>query len=200
LEEKSDFVNPKEILQGNLVHALRWKVCFLLRECGQKIMRLTSNQEALSAWNNTQVFYLQEAAKAHCELQFVEKAIEILRKKVQDPPTIAVIWKMIDIYCLHSITKNLSTFLEGGYFNPQQCNALKEELLTTLNDFSNDSIAVIDSVAIPDIFMPSAFGMSDGNIYKNLWRDLRASKGCTERAQYWKVLRKPVIYDQRPKL
>jgi len=153
----------------------------------------------LSAWNNTQVFLLQEAAKSHMELLFIEKSIELVTKEVKDPSTLSILWKTIDIYALFCITKNLSPYLEGNHFNTEQCNIIKEELLDLLKEYAEDSISIIDAVAISDNLQVSAFGKSDGNIYKNYWRDIRANKGVTERPPYWKLLRTPVNL-HKPKL
>jgi len=136
--------------------------------------------------------------KSHVELLFIEKAIEIINNELKDPQTFTVVWKSIDIYALYCITKNMSAFLEGGYFTPEQCSILKEELLDMLKEYANDSISIIDAVAIDDLVQVSALGKSDGYIYKNFWRDIRSAKGVTERPPYWKLLRTPI--DFKPKL
>jgi len=199
LEEKANINNGKDLLKGGYLHALRWRVCYLLNSSAQKLIKLSgTTDKSTSVWNNTQVFFLQEAAKAHMELLFIEKAIDVIKKDLKDPQTLALLWKSIDIYALFCITKNLSPFLEGNYFSTDHCHIIKEELLDIIKEYSIDSISIIDAVALNDKVQVSAFGKSDGNIYKNFWRDIRAAKGVTERPSYWKLLRTPI--NNKPKL
>jgi len=190
LNEKSNLINGKELLSGGYINALKWKVCYLLNESSKKLLNLSSTQSQ-NSWNNTQVFYLHESAKAHMELLFIEKSIEYIKKELKDPQTLSVVWKSIDIYAIYCITKSLSPFLEGNYFNKEQCNILKELLLVLIKEYSIDAISITDAVALCDALQVSAFGKSDGNIYKNFWRDIRAAKGVTERPHYWGLLRTP---------
>jgi len=101
--------------------------------------------------------------------------------------------KSIDIYAIYCLTKDLSPYLEGGYFNSEQCKLLKGEILTLLSNYIDDSISLIDALALPDSLQFSSFGKSDGNIYKHYWRDITTAKGAFERPFYWKTLRTPLL-------
>eukprot|EP01121_Diplochlamys_sp_Union-15-3_P015654 TRINITY_DN5217_c0_g1_i4.p1 TRINITY_DN5217_c0_g1~~TRINITY_DN5217_c0_g1_i4.p1 ORF type:complete len:680 (+),score=119.85 TRINITY_DN5217_c0_g1_i4:243-2042(+) len=182
-----------KFLNGGLLSALQWRVCYLLKQSSEKLVRLSSSGDLWSTWNNSQVFFLQAAAKGHMELLMVKNNLDCISQLEEKYISLRpILQKLCDLNSLFCVCNGLDIFLEGGYFNPEQAKALKNLLLDQCSQLVPDGVAVIDAIAIPDKALWSALGQSDGEVYKHYFTKILSAKGVHERPSYWQLLRTPI--------
>jgi len=105
--------------------------------------------------------------------------------------------KLCVLFSLWCIQQDLGIFFEGGYFKPEQSKMLKKKYLSLCKEVADESVSVIDAIALPDEVMASVFGRSDGLIYQNFWKKIREQDGHDARPPYWEMLRTPVQFQTR---
>jgi acyl-CoA oxidase len=185
--------NVDQLLNGGYVDSLRWRIVYLLSEAGKKLMAEASSKDPFIAWNDTQVFYLQNAAKAFMEWLIVDRFLEKINSLPGEFQSLkSILLRACDLFALWSLERDMVTYLAGGYFTSEQSYTIKELVLRLTREFKNESVAIIDAIAPPDEIIWSPLGQSNGEIYKNLFNTVRSAPGAFERPSYWALLRTPV--------
>lgn len=59
-------------------------------------------------------------------------------------------------------------------------------ILNLLKDLKNESISLVDVIALPDFAINSTLGKSDGKIYERIEASFLQEKGVFERPAWWK--------------
>ena len=92
--------------------------------------------DPIDAWNDTQVFFIHEAAKAYGELVSIVSCAERIRdftssesKRKLNEDSKEVIYLCFEIYALDRITKHLGIFMEHQYFDSEQVAMIKTKLI-----------------------------------------------------------------------
>jgi len=193
LNEKAIFDNEKELLNGGYVPALKWRICYLLSEGTKKLSGQLTSKDTFTAFNDSQVFFLQNAAKAFMDWIIIDKFMENIENlKLEFQALKPVLMLCCDLFALWCIEKDISVYLAGGYFSGKQSYIIKEIVLQLVREFKNEAIAIVDSIAPPDEVIWSPLGQSDGEIYKNLFNTVRTAPKTFERPSYWRILRTPI--------
>jgi len=194
LNSRSTSANAEQFLNGGYVAALEWRVSYLLQESATKMMKLSAEGDVWSTWNNSQIFYLQSAAKAHMELLIVQSFLNRISQATGKFASLKpVLQRLCDLYAVSCICNGLDVLLEGGYFSSQHSKMVKELVLDLCSKLQPDAVAIIDAIAIPDKALWSTLGQSDGEVYKHHFGKIQSAKGVYERPSYWQLLRTPVI-------
>eukprot|EP01126_Amoeba_proteus_P021933 TRINITY_DN2228_c0_g1_i9.p1 TRINITY_DN2228_c0_g1~~TRINITY_DN2228_c0_g1_i9.p1 ORF type:complete len:337 (-),score=54.85 TRINITY_DN2228_c0_g1_i9:79-1089(-) len=175
---------------NHLLSALKWRVCYLLEESVSKLLsEIKTLKNPWTAWNHSQSFYFHALAKAFVQLIVVERTWEVV---VASPTSLKpVLEDMANLYTVSCVRNDLHLFLEGQFFQPKHSKFIKNLELELCEKLVPNSIALIDSIALPDSFQ-SALGKSDGKIYDNLWEKIKSIPGHDSRPSYWELLRTPV--------
>jgi acyl-CoA oxidase len=181
-----------EGLRARAAAALQWRAVFLTVEAGKKAMAVhAATSSPWHAFNDSQVYYMQGAARAHMEQAIVARFQEAVNSA---PASLKpILQTMCDLYALNCIELNMATFLEGGYFQPSQVPLVKETVLQLIHSLKDDAVALVDAIAVPDNILWSALGQSNGEAYKNYFNKVKTAKYTFERPSYWRLLREPIV-------
>jgi acyl-CoA oxidase len=187
---KSNVNEREDSLLDFCEKSLKWKSCYLLVEGAKKLMKNSKTESTWNAFNNTQIFYLADAARAYMEVSMFQIAKETIGNSPKEIQPVLTL--MQELNAISFIANDLGVFLEGEFFSPKQSKWVKEEALRLSKKLKDESISIIDAIAPSDDILWSALGRSDGMAYKHLMNFSRTSKGSFERAEYWKLLRTPI--------
>jgi hypothetical protein len=77
LGEKCDFTSPSQFLNFGYLPALQWRFLTLISDGAKKLMSNVTQKDAFNAFNDSQVFYLQAAAKAFMENLLIKNLFQI---------------------------------------------------------------------------------------------------------------------------
>nr|CRZ22618.1 Bm4556 [Brugia malayi] len=104
---------------------------------------------------------------AYCELTILNDFRNSLQKA---PESIReVLHRCALLYAYSSIDKHIATFYIGGYCNNGQWgNTIKKRFRKLEAMILPDVITICDALSLPDFFLHSVLGLSDGQIYQNL--------------------------------
>jgi hypothetical protein len=78
MSEKCSFLQPSQFLSSGYCSALQWRFCHLLAEGGKKLVSQASQKDGFNAFNDSQVFSLQSAAKAFMEHLIINNFLQLL--------------------------------------------------------------------------------------------------------------------------
>ncbi|CAG9322124.1 unnamed protein product [Blepharisma stoltei] len=167
---KANFSNKEELLNEKLLfEILEYRVNYLIHKCINKLQTNAAKYaEVIDAWNNTQVFYVQELSKAYGErvmannLRFM--ADDVLAKCEN---TGKAFRKLLHLFIVERIEKSLATYLEFA-ITPNQADIVRETELELCKELSDHCINIIEAVAPPDKMIGSIIGTSDGQVYQNI--------------------------------
>ncbi|XP_077996443.1 peroxisomal acyl-coenzyme A oxidase 3-like [Glandiceps talaboti] len=168
--------------------AYKWLVCYLLKESQAKLQQeLSSGKDSFTARNDTQVFYCRSLA-----LSFIEHtALQWFYDYVNDasiPSQLAnVLKRLCVVYGLWSLEKHMATLYQGGYLSGgEPARLIRECILLHSNNLKDDVVSLVDVVAPPDFALNSPIGLSDGQIYKNLYSAIMRTPKVLERPTWWR--------------
>ncbi|KAG8199726.1 hypothetical protein JTE90_000822 [Oedothorax gibbosus] len=192
-----DLKNPHVIL-----NAYKWLVCYLLKQSGDKLSKeLSRGNDQFTARCQTQVYFCRSLALAYIEHTFLQRFSDFISEQ-SDPGTVEVLSDLLYLYGLWSMEKHLSTFYEGGFCGtPLAGKLIKEGILKLCEDLKDQAVSLADAISPPDFILNSALGMSDGQIYKNLYECILNTPGALERPAWWReFLDKPNVQSIKAKL
>ena len=193
----SKFVNFDEesimdINSGFIHTALQWRVFYLLDVSSKELLSKLSEGSAWNAWNDTQVFFIQDLCKSYFHFLTFQKFRETINQ-LQNESLRTVLSRLCSLYALDKIVNDLSFFYEGSFFTsseiPIKCKSVVMQLCSLLK---NESVSLVDSFALPDCALPSILARSGGNVYDDLFDATIKAKGSTDRPSYWKECATPV--------
>lgn len=189
-EEKCIFKNKKELVKTeNLIKIYEYKLNYILHD-SLKILQnnLGKYPDIFDAWNNSQVFYLKNAAMTYGELFVLKESIKNI-KKIAHKPTRKITKKLHDLWALCNLESSISQISE--YFSKEQIVFIRESITEICKELKNETVGIIDAIACPDRILGSPIGAFDGNIYMRFLQSIYAAPGCFEKADYWKdIVRK----------
>ncbi|XP_052800713.1 peroxisomal acyl-coenzyme A oxidase 3-like [Mya arenaria] len=182
-----DCMNPPVLLA-----AYRWLVCRLLVDSSARLQsQVSAGQDGFSARNNSQVYFARNLAIAYIEHTVIERLWRLIEEgkdgELASQPIRAVLTKMCALFALWRLEKHLSLLYQGGYISGPSAPALMQEAILALcGQLKDDSVSLVDAIAPPDFILNSPIGMSDGQIYKNLYGAMLQGEKALERAGWWR--------------
>ncbi|KAH3891559.1 hypothetical protein DPMN_015663 [Dreissena polymorpha] len=190
-----DCLNPSVVLA-----AYKWLVCRLLVDSAERLhSQMGSGADSFTARNNSQVYYARSLAIAYIEHTVIERFWRMVQegKDGSEPsqPIKNVLTRLCSLFGLWRLEKHLSILYQGGYISgPLAPGLIQEALLALCGELKDDAVALVDAIAPPDFILNSPIGMSDGQIYKNLYGAMLQGERALERPHWWRdFVDKPVV-------
>lgn len=146
---------------------------------------ISSSPDIFSAWNNSQVFYLQVAAKAYGELYSFNEAVKAL-EACKCEKTKLVFKKLLDLWTLCRIDEDWGMFRLYDFLSNEQYKFVKELLVERSFELKGEVVGIVDAIAAPDNVHGSPLGSYDGNIYNRFLNMVRSAPGCYEKVSWWR--------------
>ncbi|XP_013380752.1 peroxisomal acyl-coenzyme A oxidase 3-like [Lingula anatina] len=205
LQAKFTATSMREVLNPTVsLAAYEWLVCYLLQQSAEKLQHeLQSGKDSFQARNDSQVYYCRTLAIAyiqHIVLQrFYKQATDDETPKDLQP----VLGKLVSLYGLWSLEKHLASLYEGGYITGgEPTRLIREAILHLVTVLKDEAVALADVIAPTDFVLNSPIGLSDGQIYKNLYGAMLQTPNVLERPSWWAEFcsNKPVLGSGKAKL
>jgi len=166
----------------------------------QKTMGKKDPKELFNAWNSSQLFGVQELAKAYGEYVMVYNDIRFLNKfesnevkyssKIKDD-TKEIMNLMFKLSHLNRISDDLGTFYENGYFTADHGEMIREEICNLLPLFKRFAISITDCLKPEDQENDCMIAPSDGDLYKSIQNRVFTAPRAFERIDIWQELVTP---------
>lgn len=147
----------------HLINTYKWLVCFLLRESDNKLQSLYKNgNDSFTAKNNAQIFYLRTLTIVYFE-HYILTTIANFIEKIQNTLLKDKLLKLWVLYGSWSLEKHIPILYQGGYIEGSEfVSLLKEKILQLCAELKDDAVPLVDAIALPDFFISSFLGASDG--------------------------------------
>lgn len=189
MEEKCSITEKENFCSfENLKFLLEHRANLALQEAALKLQEnVGTSPDLFTAWNNTQVFHLQSAAKAYGEVYCLAEA----KKAWNNCPcenTKAVFKKLIDLWALYRIDEDWGSFRLYDFINSEQYKMVKELIIEKNLELKDEVVSIVDSIAAPDHVHGSPMGAYDGNIYNKFLNAVMTAPGCYEKVSWWREI------------
>lgn len=149
---------------------------------------LKQGMSQFDARNNSQIFNASQLSMVFGQRLIFAIAFDKI-SFLENSPEKIVLLKLLSLYGANLITKYESFFYQGGYMIDSTASELYQNgILNLLKDLKNESISLIDVIALPDFAINTTLGMSDGKIYERIEAEMLQGKGVFERPNWWKDL------------
>ncbi len=93
--------------------------------------------------------HLIKLGHAYVERVILEQFLEVIDKN-KDTPLYEILKILCDLFALHLIEKYRGWYLEQGYIEGVKSKAIRDQVLQLCKEISPDSLALVNSFAIPD--------------------------------------------------
>lgn len=182
-----------------LIAALRHRatrLCVLaatkLRAAGQGTLQFVG-----PPWNDNTVDFIR-LARAHSALillqTFAVTVADAQAKHEVSSPTVAALSRLVSLFGMFTVLRDVGEFLEDGYITGPMGAALREELYKVMQELRPDAVALVNGFGFEDYVLNSALGRYDGDVYRALLEATQFSKlNQTEEGPAWKEILEPVI-------
>jgi len=95
--------------------------------------------------------------------------------KEQDSGNKAVLSRLLYLFGMFWIEKDMGDFVEDGYLNQAQAADVRAEVVALINELRPDAVSLVDSWDFSDFVLKSALGRFDGDVYPALMNDAQES-------------------------
>ena len=113
---------------------------------------------------NAEIVIISKTFLQHFILQRMMMTIQ----EAPDEPIRNVLSRLLSLYGLFALHKQLSTFYQGGYITDEATAILIQDALMKLcAELKQDAVALVDVVAPPDFLLNSFLGASNGLVSNN---------------------------------
>jgi acyl-CoA oxidase len=90
----------------------------------------------------------------HCFIDAVER--------IENSDLKAILKSLCDLFVLYNVQKNLSTFLESGYFSGEQAQWVRTHVRELNKSIRSQAVPLVDAFNLSDFFVRSPLGRYDG--------------------------------------
>ena len=159
----------------SLLELMEYRVNYLMHT---SVLKLQENSMAAAdmteAWNNSQVFFIQDLARSFGELVIAREFVNFYKTLLEEcKETGGVMEKFFHLYAIDRIANSISCYLEGP-LNSTQEKIVKESILKLSDELALVSLKVVDALAAPDKLLGSVIGASDGQAYTRMIQQVEA--------------------------
>ena len=177
-----------------LQNTYNFLVCYLLKESYDKVQDelKKNNNDAFTAKNLSQVYYLRSLAIAYFEHNVLQRFINFLNEQEQDTPAelVDVLQKLGQLYGLWSLEKHLATLYDANYFKEysgRPAIEIHQSILLLCDQLKDNLVSLVDAIAPDDFLLNSSLGYSDGQVYHHVFNSLVSSQGAFDRPAWYTI-------------
>lgn len=105
-----------------------------------------------------------------------------------------ILEKLCALYGSYNIQENSGNFLQFGYFDSQQIDLIKSNVLKLCHEIRRDVIPLTDAFNLPDFVINSPFGRYDGDVYTHYFDKVVRRNPPQHPPPYFERLIKPLIH------
>jgi acyl-CoA oxidase len=171
-----------------LTQMLEYRMNVLLQKSVGRLAERVGNQEKVfDAWNNSQVFYLQNMARAYGELY----VFNCFKEKVQSlaqSSTKVMLHKFLLLFTYSQLEKDFVILRENDYCSSEVWEYLKTAILDLCMELKDQLISIIDVIAPPDEILGAPLGSSTGNGFDSYLSHVFNAKNSFSKPEWWDII------------
>ena len=186
ISSKEEAENPE-----HLIDLLQFRINSLMHLSVLSLQENASKSSDMTeAWNNSQVFLIQDLGHAYGELMMATELFKFaLSVGNECQETGKIVGKFAVLFAIDRIVANVSGYLNGA-LNLGQEKILRDFLLQLCSELSFCAIKVADALAAPDEIIDSVLGNRDGQAYARMIQAVEKEPGCYKVPKWVGELRK----------
>ncbi|KAF5276544.1 hypothetical protein FQR65_LT03974 [Abscondita terminalis] len=189
LEKKFTFESVDEFMKpNNILNVYQWLVCYLLKTSFEKHDDLLKSMSPFWAKNESQVFYLKNLVIVYIQ-HFMIQRTHIMLLESKDPEIKKVLNNILCLYGVWALEKHIPILYKGGYATgPEPVTFMRTAILHLCKDLKNDSVSLIDAIALPDFRNKSDSEKSNERVYKHLEEVMLLRPEAMFQPSWWKQM------------
>jgi len=160
----------------------------LLMRSGMQIMGKVGQMSAVEAFNDTQVFYMNDTSKAFGELFVVKSFYDWLKSIKTNDDTLECMNLLFEIHCLSRILADLGTFREYNYITADHEEMIKVEIINLCGKVKRHMVPLFDHIYPGDEMLDSMIAPSNGDLYGSIINRIYTAPKVFDRISSWKDL------------
>lgn len=142
---------------------------------GQKLM--DKSNDMFKAWNDEQVFGMQQLAMAYGECAMLQfdlifmKKIDTMHKKEHaslKKDSKELLYLLFNLSTLTKIERDLTTWLEHAYFTYDHVEMIRNEIKNILGKMKRFTAVLTDCMLPHESLFDNMIAPNDGNLYGNI--------------------------------
>ncbi|CDW85834.1 peroxisomal acyl-coenzyme a oxidase 3 [Stylonychia lemnae] len=186
-EDDEQFLNVE-----NLIQIFEFRANLLLQRTAMDLAQKLMDKEnhPLDAWNDSQLFQMNDMAKAYGELVLVREYSLILPQLSNtNEDTRECFINLFRLDALNRIKSDIGIWLEGGYLNPQlHPSIVKNQIKVCLKNLKRHMVALTYAFAPNEENFNSMIAPNHGDLYKSVVQKVFTAPKAFERIGTWKNL------------
>ncbi len=144
-----------------------------------------NKEEIITAWNNSQVFYLQNLVKSYIE-NYVFESFRKTVDSLKNSPTKEVLLDMLKLYSLTIFESDLGTLRYDDFISSEAVYLIKDEILRICSKLRHELISILEVVSAPDEILNAPMGRSDGRIWESYLHRVFSFNKSFEKEDWWR--------------
>ena len=182
----------KDLFKSNrdLLRIFEYRGNLLLQKSGMALsMKMASKEEgqtSIDIWNQTQVFHLNDLAKAYGEIFIVNQFYEFFNSKMYKDQSnygndsAECMDLLFKLYCYNKINQDLGTFRENDFLTSEDGARIRELLCETCSKLKRHVVSLVDTFAPSEPLMDSMIARGEGDLYNSILSKVYTAKGVFE--------------------
>ncbi|CAG9314345.1 unnamed protein product [Blepharisma stoltei] len=192
MQFKARFENSEQLENESILfEIIEFRLNYLLHQSMMRLQEVTGNsKDMFDAWNKSQVYYIQELAKAYGEYIMMREYAKFVRELEEKcEKTGKVIRKLFILFSVGIIERNLASFQDSA-MNAHQAKVVRDSMVRLCEELAEVCIKVIDAIAPPDSIHGSVLGAADGQVYAKLIEQVEKADGVYDKPHWLPLLQK----------
>ena len=197
----------------SVIRGYHYLICYLLRENSEKLdfaLKLNA-EEIFKVKTESQVFQLRSLSLLYIECFIIttfNKYVSDLTPNDTSNEILNVLKQIESLFAFWCFEKHIPTLCQTMFFDRTDTktaittNMIRNKILELCSSLKSEAVALADVLSPPDFVLNSALGMSDGNIYQNIFKSIKNSNTSGQRPEWWTEFtdNKPKMGSLKPKL
>lgn len=189
IKQKFTFKTTEQVSDPeNIIKTMNWLCAYQLEKTARRVEELVKQKKtAFEVRNDSQALNAITLSLIYGERMIFRQFYQRVQEWTDIPNEQRAVLKLVSLFGLEILRKNLSTLYEGGFISgPEPARLYEAAVLGLLPEIKGDAISLVDTIAPPDFLLNSPLGMSDGNIYKHLQSTIMTAPDALQRVSWWK--------------
>jgi len=169
--------------------AFEFRANLLLQRTAWELSAKLQEQHPIEAWNDTQVFFMHDLARAYGELVMV-KEFSLAAAKIVGPneDTVECMQLLFRLFSLTRINASMALWLESGYFSGDHAHMVRRQIKATLGALKRHVVALTYALPPSEDIYDSMIAPRDGDLYNSIVNRVFTAPNAFNRSKHWQEL------------
>ena len=172
-----------------LEDAFAFRANLLLQRTAWELSAQLQAGHPVDAWNDSQLFFVHDLARAYGELVMVREFSQAAQKLAgPNADTVECMQLLFRLFALSRLNTGVGAWLEAGYFTGDHALMIRRQIKACLSQLKRHAIALTYALPPSEDLCDSMIAPGDGDLYNSIVNRVFTAPQAFTRSKHWRML------------